>query len=429
LPLEIYDKNEIKLRSISEVFKELPPKYKLKDYLPITENSLLGLRIVEDFTGYAEMSESTGEFISKFLDARFNETINFSKAAKEGRIPKERLKETVTFWGIPPVMAIRGDISGVSSKMIYGPSNDITFCAVSDLTNEITFLFNIHTEEGLSEDYWVVFADDELFNRRHMKLGYKLREIPQKIAGLGPAADKIRDIMIDIRNERNPQWRDSSYHICLFYLTGAATMGMELSSYNALAEIWDGVNAVRHYGMKGQLFAYEPWPPILNVMFGLDRGMWTQKLTRMLTENLLFVNYLEKESIEYFKKHYYESYEYFLKLISYQLHQGIPLPYQTMGCIPPKFNSEKGVWEEIKFQYPEGKRINLMEDCDLSFEEAIGGILLDVDDKFRGKVTRENIISLGHGLNTKYLRSVADKTKKIKKIKKIRKVRRVIRNI
>jgi hypothetical protein len=137
------------------------------------------------------------------LDARFTETIEFAKAVKEGRIPKERLNQTVTFWGIPPVMAIRGDISGVSSKMIYGPSNDITFCAISDLTKEITFLFNIHTEEGLAEDFFYIFANDELFNRRHMKLGYRLKEIPKKVGpGLGPAADKIRDIMMDIRHER-----------------------------------------------------------------------------------------------------------------------------------------------------------------------------------------------------------------------------------
>ncbi|MHA1379507.1 MAG: hypothetical protein ACTSRG_14130 [Candidatus Helarchaeota archaeon] len=426
MPIEIIPKSEIKLRSISEVFKDLPPEYKLKDYLPITANALIGLRIVGDFKGYAEMSEFTGEFISRFLDARNYETVEFSKAVKEGRIAKDRLGQTVTYWGIPPVMSIRGDISSFSSKMIYGPSNDITFCAISDLTKEITFLFNIHTEEGLAEDYWYIFADDDLFNRRHMRLGYRLKEIPQKINGLGPAADKIRDIMMDIRNERTPQWRDSSYHICLFYLTGAATMGLELSSYNALASIWDGVNAVNYYGMKEQLFAYEPWPPILNVMFGLERGMWTQKLTRMLTDNLLFINYMEKETIDFFKKHYYESYEYFMKLISYQIHQGIPLPIQTIECVPPKFNREKGIWETPNFQYPKENKIDLLGDLGLTFEEAIGGVLLDIDHTFRGKVTRENIISLGHGLKTKYLKPPTKKKKKLKKIKKIKKIRKKI---
>ena len=62
----------------------------------------------------------------------------------------------------------------------------------------------------------------------------------------------------------------------------------------------------------------------------------------------------------------------------------------------------------IWFEYPKGPRIHF-QDLDLTFEEALGGILFDITHKTKvEKVTRDHIISMGYGLNTKYLRPDED---------------------
>ncbi|MHA1299095.1 MAG: hypothetical protein ACTSO9_06580 [Candidatus Helarchaeota archaeon] len=427
MPIEPYDVKELKLRSISEVMRDLPPDYKLKEYLPMAENALLALRVVDDFKTYEERFSSSigGDYASKLLQTRWEETIEVEKAVKDGRIPKNRKKQTVAYWGIPPVIPMLTSLSGMSAKMIYGPSADISYCAINDITGEIEMIFNAHAEDGAAVDYWFVLPGDEILERRHMRLGYKLKEIPNKVKGIGEASSRVREILIDMRNEMRPEWVKSSYHISLVYMTGLGTAAA-ISNWNATASIWDGVNAKRVYGMDDLLFAYEPWPPILNMLFALPRGDWCIKITQMLTDNRLFLNYIEKDSLEYMKKHEPEGYEQFLKIHSYKYHKGIVLPSQTVNCKIPQYDKAKKEWTQKEFIYPKGPRIHY-EELGLSFEEVISGVLFDITHKTQlDKVTRDDIISIGHGLKTKYLKPPA-KRKKVKKVKKIKKIRKIIK--
>ncbi|MHA1379650.1 MAG: hypothetical protein ACTSRG_14860 [Candidatus Helarchaeota archaeon] len=422
MPLEPYDVKELKLRSISEVIRDLPANYKLKEYLPMAENALLGLRLTENFKKYEARFGTTsaiGGYASRMLKIRWEETTEVEKAVKDGRIPRNRKKQTVAYWGIPPVIPMLTSLSGMSAKMIYGPSADISYCAINDISGEIEMIFNAHVEEGIAEDYWFVMPGDEILERRHMRLGYKLKEIPNKVQGIGEASSRVREILIDMRNEMRPEWVKSSYHISLVYMTGLGTAAA-VSNWNATASIWDGVNAKRVYGMEDLLFAYEPWPPILNMLFALPRSDWTIKLTKMLTDNKLFLNFIEKASLQFMKKHEPEGYEQFLKMLSYKYHQGIVLPEQTINCQIPEYNRKKKEWIKKEFVYPDGPRIHYQE-LELSFEEVLSGVLFDITHKTKlEKVTRDNIISIGHGLKTKYLKPPV-KRKKIKKIIKRRK--------
>jgi hypothetical protein len=298
------------------------------------------------------------------------------------------------------------DMQNLSTKMIYGPSTDISFACLSDMDRDLVFIMNLHVEESTPEDYWFLMKSEEpeIFNRRHMKLGIRLRDIGKKIKDNVEAARRIREILIDYRNEQTPQWAASTYYICIFFMVGASNMAMELSNWNALGEIWDGVNAASRYGLPDCIFNYEPLPPILNMMFQLERPHWTDRLTKALMDNHLYWNYIEKEILEHVKSHDYELYDYFIRYFSYQLERGIPFPVQSQQAKLPVYNKETGDWERMGFEFPEGPRIDYKK-LGLSFEEAIGGVLFDITHKTPvQEVTRENIISLGHGLQTKYLR-------------------------
>lgn len=402
--MEGYELKELKLRKPGEVLNEIPDNYYAKKFLPLAKNTFTALQLIEDWKEYGKQYEGFEDIVAKNVQIRLNESIQTSKAAAEGKI--ERLKETVCFWGYPPVLPIRMDMQNLSTKMIYGPSTDISFACLSDMDRDLVFIMNLHVEESVPEDFWFLLKseDPEIFDRRHMKLGIRLRDIGKKIKDNVEAARRIREILIDIRNEKTPQWANSTYYVCIFFMVGASNMAMELSNWNALGEIWDGVNAESRYNLPNCIFNYEPLPPILNMMFQLERPYWTERLTKALMDNHLYLNYIEKDILEVVKAHNYDIYDYFMRYFSYQLATGINLPIQSLQVKTPVYNREKGEWDRLEFEFPEGPKIHY-KDLGLSFEEAISGVLFDITHKTPvEKVTRDNIISLGHGLQTKYLR-------------------------
>ncbi len=402
--MEGYELKDLKLRRAGEVLREIPDKYYAKKFIPLSKNTFSALRLIDNWKGYEQQYEGFEDIISRNVSIRLDESIKTSKAAQEGKI--KRLKETVTFWGYPPVLPVRMDMQNLSTKMIYGPSTDISFACLSDMDRDLAFIMNLHVEESTPEEYWFLLKKDnpEIFDRRHMKLGVRLRDIGKKIKNNVEAAHRIREILIDVRNEKTPQWANSTYYVCIFFMVAASNLAMELTNWNALGEIWDGVNAQNKHQLPDCIFNYEPLPPILNMMFNLERPYFTERLTKALTANQLYLNYMEKEILKNIKKRDYELYDYFVKYYSYQLETGIPLPIQSYNTKTPVFNPETQQWETLEFEVPDGAKIHYKE-LGLTFEEAISGVLFDITHKTPiEKVTRDNIISLGHGLDTKYLR-------------------------
>lgn len=434
MKLEPYDDSElVPKRSFIEAYKSIPNNIYSKKLFPITPHVLWALQFIEwkDLTRILEEG-ITDEAVSSFAK-RLDDSFALNKALEEGRL--KRKSETMVWWGMPPNLTIRADLHSASSKMIYGPSHDVSFMGVRDTDREIEFVFNIHMEEGFASDYWWISGEDEIFKRRHMKLGYRLKEMAQKFDDLSEAAVRIKDIMTDIRNEHHPEWSNSSYTICLFFvLIGITTT---FSSWDALGQIHDGINSKSMYKLPYSLYLYQPVPPILNSLFALGRREWVVYLTRMLSGNQLYMQPNNREILEHAKTAFPEYFDRVMLLISYELKKvGIPLPAQTMDVIPPKFNPTTGEWETLEFKFPPGPRI-FYEDLDISFDEANQGILFDIThkSKIEDKVTRENIISIGHGFNTKYFkpegwieeeRLKEKKRKKIKKIKKIIKLKKVL---
>ena len=401
--LEGYELKELKLRRRGEVLREIPDSFYAKKFIPLAENTFMAMRLMDNWKMYEYSFEEVEDQVAKNISIRLDESIKISEAVKSGKI--KRVKETVCFWGYPPSIPVRMDMQNLSTKMIYGPSVDISFACLSDMDRDLVYIFNLHVEENLPVDYWFLLKSEEpeIFNRRHLKLGIRLRDIGKKIKDNVEAARRIKDILIDVRNEKTPQWAQSAYYICIFFMVGGANMTLELSNWNVLGQVWDGVNA-KNYGLSDCIFNYEPLPPILQMMFGLDRPIWIERLTKALMENYLYLNYFEKEILESIKTRHYEVYDYYMRFYSYQLEKGIPIPSQTLQCKTPLYDKETGTWKRMGFEYPAGARI-YYRDLGLTFEEMLSGVLFDITHESKiEKVTRENIISLGHGLNTRYLR-------------------------
>lgn len=410
--MEPYDVSELKLRKPGEVLAEIPDSYYSKRFIPLCDNLLTALRLADswkDYVGDRADREAFEESMVNGIKTRMNESFEISKVVEEEKISKERQKQTMCFWGYPPLLPVRMDMQSLSTKMIYGPSVDISFVCISDEDREIFFIFNLHVEESIpqkEEGLWFLLKskEPEIFNRRHMKLGIRLSDLGKKIKNNIEVARRVREILIDIRNERTPQWSHSAYYVAFYFMVGVANSSLEFNSYNSLGIIWDGCNADERYGMENCIYNYEPLPPILQMMFKLDRPLWLDRLTNALTGGLLYLNHFEQETLESMKKRSYEIYNTYMRFFSWKLKQGIVFPSQSVQAKPPIYNKETGKWEQMGFEYPEGPRIHY-EDLGLSFEDMFRGVLLDITHKSKPeKVTQEDIISIGHGLKTKYLR-------------------------
>ncbi|NVM02212.1 MAG: hypothetical protein HWN67_07740 [Candidatus Helarchaeota archaeon] len=426
--IEALDDSELKpKRSYTEAYKQIPDSVYSKRWAPLSPTVLINLQFYDwkdyQFLVTERMDASEAELFKNRMEAG----LELDEALNMGEI--KRKSETMVYWGYPPNLTIRADLHSSSSVMIYGPSHDISFLGVNDITREVRFGFNLHMEDGFPTDFWFMLPDDETLEKRHMKLGYKLKEMPQKFDDLAIAASRVRDIMMDIRNERNPQWATSSYQVALFFIMiGGVT---KFSNYDAITQIYDGVNARNMYQLPHSLFLYEPWPPMLNTFFALTRDQWGISLSRMLSMNQLCMQHIDKTLMEYGKKHYYDEYLRQLRNYCYQLKvEGVPLPDQTLKSEVPKYDPNTGEWQSIEFKYPKGPRI-FYEDIGLSFDEAVSGVLFNITHKWKGeKVTHDDIISIGHGFDTKYLKPEgwAEEEKRKRRLRrKVKKIRKVIR--
>lgn len=428
MKLEALDFSELKpKRTLNEAYKSIPDNVYTKKFTPLIPGILETLRFLDWENANILLEEDLSEAAGHVFAERIEGGIALDKALKEGKI--KRKAETMVYWGFPPNLTIRADLHSSSSVMIYGPSHDISFIGLNDVTREIIFIFNIHMEDGFPVDWWWTYRDEEIFKRRHMKLGYTIKEMPQKFPDIALAAARIREILIDIRNERTPQWANSSYSVALVFILVGITLGM--SNWDSIGQIWDGVNAKSAHGLPHSLFLYEPWPPVLNTFFGLKRTDWMLAASRMLSGNQLYLQPTSKEFLAQAKKNFPDQFENILLLSSLGLKKyGIPLPSQSLRAIPPKFNQSTGEWESLEFKYPDGPRI-LYEDLDLSFDEVMSGVLFNITHKSKvEKVTRDHIISIGHGLHTKYLKPegwMEDEKRKKRAKKKIKKIKKKIK--
>jgi len=275
------------------------------------------------------------------VSARMDEAI---KHAKEYQDNKEKIY--IDHWMLPPTVAISSNIQKDTTQLIYGKKSSCSFCVLDDFTGELIAVWNNYLEGGFPIDrYYMVpmlpgHEDDyEYFNRRHLKLGERLKDLPKKKnRSLVESAKYILDILHDVRNEMHPERSKANFFVCIALLSGAINQLVMKSNYDVLATIWDGVNS-KKLGFPEQYFFYYPWPPILNTLFAAPRDIWTQRLTSLTTKGRFYINHQVTECKllnEYFGRD-----RYF-----------VPNIEQTLKAKPPSLNEGRN-----EYIFPETDKI------------------------------------------------------------------------
>ncbi|MDD1776769.1 MAG: hypothetical protein LUQ65_01265, partial [Candidatus Helarchaeota archaeon] len=261
-------------------------------------------------------------------------------------------------------------------------------------------ILNGHSEDGIPVDWWVAGPDDELLQRRHIKLGFKIKEIPIRTTNLTQAGFKLIDILKDVRNERAPQWATSSYLVGMVYGTGMANVLAERSNWEAIANIWDGVRP-DIYGLPDFWFAFIPWPTLLKTLTFMPRRDFTLRMSGLTTGSQFAIQSIEETGETWLKNNFPEIWE--VSFVN-QVKEGIPLPRHTIDCKLPDTKKKETYRDNLfEWKYPDRNFLK-MEEIGATLEDAVRGVFLNIDHEFQGRPNASQIISKGTGMKTQIIK-------------------------
>ncbi|MHA1380064.1 MAG: hypothetical protein ACTSRG_16960 [Candidatus Helarchaeota archaeon] len=331
---------------------------------------------------------------------RLDEAIYTAKGIMEGRIknPEKVMADTL----FPPGGFIRSDLQQGSMKLYYGESVDCTYVVCRDDTEEVIFMINGHLEDGIPVDWWMVGPDDELLERRHLKMGIKLKQIPKRTKNFPEAGSRFLDVLRDVRNERTPQWSSSMYQVGIAWGTSADNLIFAISSYEGLAGLFDGISTKTLFNLGDYWFIYVPMPPIINTMIYAGRERFTLMTSNLMSHGNLYFQHIEDEYIAILKEKFAEIYDAGFRMNLEE--NGVPYPIQTLKCQLPDFRKKKTYEnEDFDFKYGPGPWITL-DDLQIDLEDAHKGYFFSINHETKpGEFNKEkHLISSGIGRNTEF---------------------------
>lgn len=386
-------------------YGDIPDTVPDKHFYPLSRN----IWEVHKELGWDYLKTALHSMVDNFHDIvklRLDQAITTAQAAIQGDI--KELEKIFSYFFFPPVLEIRIDLQQGTSKLLYGDSVDVTYICLNDATGKFGFLLNCHGENGIPVDWYLVNGEDELMERRHMKLGFKLGETYLKTKNLSQTGARSIDILKDIRNERTPQWSNAAYYTIIVWGLGVSNAGLEISNFENIAYLHDGVN-YKQWGFPDACFLFYPWPAFIKVLFDMDRPVFTKRFTGLTSGNKLYCQTAQFPGLAgyeggypYFANHP-EVYD--VNYIKKWTKTGVPFPIQTLETKMPNIKKDgiKNSDTPITYKDATGERI-FAEDLNLTVEDAITGVYLDYDHEVKPKKAEpSDILSIGCGIRTKII--------------------------
>ncbi len=378
-------------------YSDIPSNVQTKQYLPLLHNVWYAYKQF----GWEYFQRTFKVFTEEFYTVatnRLNDSILTSKQVIDGTIKDP--EKVLAYAFFPPVITIREDLQTGTAKLLYGDSVDTSFLVVDDDTREMLFILNTHIEDGIPVDWWTVGPEDEVLDRRHMKLGVKLRDFPKKIKKFMDIGLRSIDILRDIRNERTPQWGQSNYMTTLLWISAAVNQIEYTSNYGALGGLWDGIETA-HFGLPDHLFCYCPWPPLIRTLTYLGRAQFILRLAGLSTGHRLYSQGASTGNFEWLQKNVPELLDLVIRQVWEK--EGVIRPSETVTEDYPSLKEKKDIPKKYELTSREQKRI-LCEDLGLTWREAASGVYLDVTHETpeTDPIDTSHVISTGVGTETKF---------------------------
>ncbi len=380
-------------------YADIPNDIRTKPYLPLSENLYRAYRALgwEEYyeLGIEKLNEQS--FVYDMLKIRMEESIMSAQALIKGGM--ENPERYISYLTFPPALITRVDLQQGAMKLILGDSVDTTFVVVNDANQESMLFLNAHLEDGIPIDWWLSDMHDEIIERRHRKLGVKLKDIPKKTKNLSDAGLRSLDVLFDIRNERTPQFSHSTYHTAVAYISFALDVLIQMTNYERQYDFWNAVNA-KNIGLDDLIAGFFPWPNMLKMFFTMKRQQFILRMLGLIVQHKQFLTGIEPEPLNFLKT---ELPEIFKTVIAEQWERGLPLPEQTLSSELPNVKDPKTYENEDFYRRYKGDNRITLDGLGIDLDKALEGVLLNVDHLTdpNEKITADHILSYGLGRETK----------------------------
>ncbi|MHA1405456.1 MAG: hypothetical protein ACTSSI_16955 [Candidatus Helarchaeota archaeon] len=333
------------------------------------------------------------------INDRWTNMIKTSRDVMTGKFTTDQASKMMLYT-LPHVISTRADLQTGLVKLMYGDSVDVTAVMLNDINFELVTAMNGHQEQGISVDWWVVGLNDEILDRRHRKIGVKLRDIYRKTKSIPKTARLILDVMKDIRNERTPQWSMSSYSIVMLHTSGLFNFFVEPSNYEVLGSVWDGYNSKKYFGLKDWWFYFYPDLPLINSMALSGRRGFMSKLGGLTADKHLCLHAIEDRALSWIKNDLPEAYS---SVVNYSWEIGIPTARMSLECDIGTKDNLLDSNEDLNRKFPKGTRIT-REALNISEEESYKGYLTNIrdDDPLDIEISEKNLVSKGFGRDAQF---------------------------
>lgn len=380
-------------------FGDIPDDSRTKYFLPLSRHVY---KVFRKF-GTEYMESVFPKFKQVQYDvtkARWDNMIFTGTKIHSGEISPSDAERTMLYT-VPHIVTCRADLQVGSNKLLYGDSCDVSFAIIDDFTYELLFIFNGHMESGVPIDWWLASQDDEVLDRRHMRHGYKIREIPQRTKNLTDGAKLLLDVLRDVRNERTPQFSDSLLWVSMCWSSAMFNMFSELTNYETLSSIYHGLASKILHKLPDFYFIYYPIPPMFGSLAYSNLEKFDLVIAGLTSSHSLVLNTIEDGAIKWVKD---ELPEQFDLVYMDQWREGLPIPQISVKTEIPnkkeKFVNQDG---SLARNEPKGSRLTL-ENMEIPDEEAFKGYLTDINHEspLDLKLSHDNLISQGRGIYTKF---------------------------
>ena len=183
----------------------------------------------------------------------------------------------------PPVMTMPINYIPSMTIMFIGPSSDVFYNTVCPFTLEgVPYFEDMHMEDGIftAGVHYTYENAEYILSRRHLRTGEEFRDLcVQRPTGEGLML--CRDILLDIRNEKAPEYANSTY----YGITYVTHCSVDVQYGRA---IWDLLGIVAGVAPEqvGLPFAgyttFVPLMSILDVMLSLPLEIMMPKVFTLL---------------------------------------------------------------------------------------------------------------------------------------------------
>ena len=210
----------------------------------------------------------------------------------------------------PPCWQVRADLGYATTQLLYGKYATTEWIHPNFWIDEVIWIQGYHIESGAPVQHWIMAMHEEmakhcdeedeeilltpsdrmatpgrkhlpdLLDRRHLRSGIKMRDIPKKYPyELNEWLKPLRDLCVDVREELFPGWGHATLYSSIS--PGTASLGSQHVFWGTAHWWTSGGFALNSFNMVGAPFlyyGYEPFPPYLNTLLALPREIWVRRM-------------------------------------------------------------------------------------------------------------------------------------------------------